>query len=440
MRPREGVLLSYQKRWVEDPARLKLAEKARQVGWSWSTAYRLVKETGRRGAKWDAWVSSRDGLQARLLIEDCKTFVPLFKRGADYFGQQIIDERQNAAYVLQFANGHRIHSLSSQADAQAGKRGTRVLDEFALHPDPRRLYAIAYPGITWGGNLEIFSTHRGRQNFFCELTNEVKHQGNPKGFSLHRVTLQDALEAGLLSKLQAKLPGSDPRREMDEADYYNFIRRGCADEESFQEEFCCNPSSDEGAFLSYELISSCEYGVDGTEGWAGEGPLYAGVDIGRVHDLTVIWVLGKLGDVYHTVDVMVLERQSFEEQEAALDEVLQRPGLKRCCIDQTGLGRQFVERAKKRFGWRVEGITFTAGAKEELAYPVRAALEDRTIRLPKDKWVRADLRSIRKQVTSCGNIRFSGERTANGHADRFWALALALRAAKNVGQFSAALC
>jgi hypothetical protein len=29
-----------------------------------------------------------------------------------------------------------------------------------------------------------------------------------------------------------------------------------------------------------------------------------------------------------------------------------------------------------------------------------------------------------------GDIRFTGERTANGHADRFWTLAFALHTAK----------
>ncbi len=92
--------------------------------------------------------------------------------------------------MLEFANGKRIHSMSSNPDAQAGKRGGRVLDEFALNPEPRKLWAIAYPGITWGGAMEIISTHRGSGNYFNELIREIREQGNPKNISLHRVTLQ----------------------------------------------------------------------------------------------------------------------------------------------------------------------------------------------------------------------------------------------------------
>jgi phage FluMu gp28-like protein len=68
--------------------------------------------------------------------------------------------------------------------------------------------------------------------------------------------------------------------------------------------------------------------------------------------------------------------------------------------------------------------------KEELAYTTRTAFEKKTVRIPADKFIRADLRSMRKEATASGNIRFTGERTAHGHADRFWGLALALHAAK----------
>ena len=102
--------------------------------------------------------------------------------------------------------------------------------------------------------MEIFSTHRGTANFFNQLILEARHKGNPKKFSLHRVTLQDALDQGFLFKLQQKLPEDDERLGMDEADYFNYIRAGSADEESFQQEFCCVASDDATAFLTYELL------------------------------------------------------------------------------------------------------------------------------------------------------------------------------------------
>ena len=71
--------------------------------------------------------------------------------------------------------------------------------------------------------------------------------------------------------------------------------------------------------------------------------------------------------------------------------------------------------------------------KEELAYPVKAAFEDLNLRIPFDRDLQSDLRAIKKETTAAGNIRFSADRSENGHADRFWALALALHAASHFG-------
>jgi phage FluMu gp28-like protein len=428
------LLLPYQAKWVKDSARLKLCEKSRQIGWTWATAYRQVSRKALTSAKLDAWISSRDDIQARLFLEDCKGFAGLLNVAARDMGEQVIDDKGHSAYVLKMANDLRLHSMSSNPDAQAGKRGDRVLDEFALHPDPRKLYSIAYPGITWGGSIEIFSTHRGSHNFFNQLIKEVREKGNPKQFSLHRVTLQDALDEGFLYKLQSKLPGDDERQEMDEATYFDFIKSGCADEESFLQEYMCVPADDASAFLSYDEIAKCYY--SGDEQWdipwqEMAGDVYVGVDVGRQHDLTVIWVLEKFGGTFFTRRLIEMKAETFAAQEAQLYAVLDNRQVRRCCIDDSGLGMQFAERATERYGkYRVEGVRFTGPVKEELAYPLKAAFEDVRVKIPERREITADLRAIKKETTASGNVRFTADRGANGHSDRFWALALALHAGK----------
>jgi len=434
---KESLLLPYQAAWVRDNSRLKIAEKSRQIGWTWATAYGLVRRKAMKTARQDAWISSRDDMQARLFLEDSKSFAAILQTGAADLGERAIDEARNSAYVIEMANKLRIHSMSSNPDAQAGKRGDRVLDEFALHPDPRKLYAIAYYGITWGGSMEIFSTHRGSHNFFNELINQIKYKGNPKGFSLHRVTLQDALDQGFLFKLQQKLPPDDPRQDMDEAAYFDMVKRESPDEETFAQECMCVPSNDNAAFLSYDLIASCEYKPDESWEWTwqqfktNKNPLYAGVDIGRDHDLTALYVFEKYAGTYNLRKRIELKAMPFSEQEATIYPYLGLASLQRACMDQTGIGRQFVERAQAQFGTtKIEGISFTGPVKEMLAYPVRSAFEDRSIRIPSDTAIRADLRAIKKETTVSGNIRFTADHGANGHSDRFWAIALALLAGK----------
>ena len=431
----DAIFLPFQERWIKDNSRLKVMEKSRQIGVSWSTAYAADERTAMVGNKWDQWVSSRDDLQARLFIEDCKLWAQILQIAANDLGEKVIDEKTKlTAYVLEFSSGKRIHSMSSNPDAQAGKRGGRVLDEFALHPDPRKLWSIAYPGITWGGSMELISTHRGSHNFFNGLIREVREHGNPKNISLHRVTLQDALDQGFLYKLQKALPPEHEVQVMDEAAYYDFIKAGCADEESFQQEYMCDPADDDTAFLEYELIARCEYGSD--EDWELDldackkrgAKLYAGLDIGRKKDLTVLWVFELLGDVLYTRKIIELKAMSKPDQEKVLWPVMAL--MERTCIDNTGLGIGWTDDAIAKFGsYRVEGVTFTGRVKEELAYPVRGGMEDKTLRIPYKPEIRADLRAVTKVTTPSGNIRFTAERSENGHADRFWALALGIHAA-----------
>ncbi len=437
--------LPYQRKWIRDASRFKIMEKSRQIGISYATAYRVVAATSAEGNRYDAWISSRDDLQAQLFGHDCQDFAELMHRAAGDLDCHVIDAGQQiTAHTLPLANGRAINSMSSNPNAQAGKRGARILDEFALHPDPRRLYAIAYPGTMWGGGLEIISTHRGTANFFYELLQEIQHKGNPKKFSLHRVTLLDAVNQGLLEKLQLKWPKDDPRQSWSRDTFLQDKRAGCPDEESWQQEFMCQPADDQSAFLSYDLIASCQYPLPDLkcELRQDSAPihsildnflsgLFVGVDIGREHDLTVIWVLEKLEDVHYTRLVQVMGHEPFDAQEQALDAILTLPQIRRCCIDQTGLGCQFVERAGRRFRGKIEGLTFTSAVKEQLAYPVRAAFESKTVRIPDDPVIRADLRAIKKVATAAGHIRFAADRGKNGHADRFWALALALHAAAN---------
>lgn len=436
---RDTLLLGYQRRWVADSAVRRLAEKGRQIGWTWASSYDIVRTLGQQRSRenqWDAWITSRDAEQAQLTVVDMANWADVLHIGAQDLGERVLAESGATTQQLRFANGLIAHSMSSNFNAQAGKRGHRILDEFGLHEHQRQLFAIAEPGITWGGRLAIFSTHRGSGTYFNQLIIECREKGNPKRFSLHRVTLQDALDDGFLYKLQSKLPASHEAQGMDEAAYFDYKRQGAADEESFDQEYMCKPSDDATAFITFEMLDRCKYRSGDV--WEMSllqladvrNPLYIGVDIGRVQDLTVIWVVEKVGSVNFTRMVIELKNTPFSTQEQILYPLFDLPSMRRCCIDETGIGRQFAERCREKFSYRAEGITFTMAVKEELAYPLRHALEDANFRLPDNPLIFSDFRAIKKIQTAGDNVRFAADRGKNGHADRFWAAALALHAGK----------
>lgn len=449
-------MLPYQAKWVYDNHFLKLMEKSRRIGISYSTAYRTVRKHTLKNHQWDTWVSSRDDTTAKLFIKDCKAFAQILKAAATDLGEKVIDNEK--LHTIKFANDTELNSLASNPDVFAGKGGDVVLDEFALRKDPRGVYGIATPTIDWGGCLEIISTHRGSANYFNELIKEIREKGNPKQFSHHRVTLQDALDQGFLYKVQCKLRDGDPRLEMTEADYFDYIKNRAPNLEIFEQEYMCVPSDDATAFLSYDLIATCTMSgndnlnvtKENTVTFAGQKgeirylrlydsldklneiavPLYVGVDVGRDHDLTVIWVFAKILGTLIPVLIIEMYRVEFERQEKELYSVLDLTYTMRACIDNTGIGKQFTERAQKKYGqYKVEACTFTTQFKEQIAYPVRSSFEDRTLKVPDDELIIADLRAIKKENTIAGNIRFYADRGKNGHADRFWALALSKHAA-----------
>lgn len=128
--------------------------------------------------------------------------------------------------------------------------------------------------------------------------------------------------------------------------------------------------------------------------------------------------------------VIELIKMKFQKQAEILYEVLSLRNFRRSCIDATGIGMQLSEDAQTKFGkFRVEQVMFTNKIKEELAYTTRTNFENKTVFIPKEHNIREDLHSVRRITTTANNIRFDAEHSENGHADRFWALSLALHAA-----------
>ncbi len=435
--------LWYQHRWIHDKSLKRLYPKSRRIGISYSTAYDYVRSRALATCRADAWVSSRDDVSALEFIRYCKTFAGALHTGAgDLLEVVLLDgagKPAGSAHVLPFANGKRIYALSGNPDAMASKGGDVGLDEFGLRKDPMAAFAIAYPTITWGGRIAIISSMR--PNYMETLCREVEESGNPKKWSYHKTTLQDALDQGFLWKLQSVLPDEDERMELDEADYYNQMRADSPDEETFLQEFMCVPADESEAFITHEMIAACQYPQGTPWEWtleealaakAGGAVLYGGLDIARKKDFTWFTLMEKTGGVYFVRKMILLRKMTFTHQEAEL-----WPWFAACtrlCGDSTGLGSQFMERAGDKFGkYAMEAVNFTGPVKEELAYPLRLAHEDRSLRYPFDKLLTSNLRAVKKETTAAGNVRFAADTSEDGHADGFWSLALCLHAGSSKG-------
>jgi phage FluMu gp28-like protein len=179
--------------------------------------------------------------------------------------------------------------------------------------------------------------------------------------------------------------------------------------------------------MSVEDLCAGNPAADGTVGAAA---LYAGYDVGRKHDRSVLWVLEQVGDVFWTRVVRVLEGATFTAQEDLLNLLMRSRAVRRLCIDSTGIGAMLAERVAGKWGSRVEAVHFTSQVKSELALPLLRLFQEKLVRVPAGADVREDLHKVRKMVTAASNVRFEAARDADGHADRFWALALAYHGAE----------
>jgi len=430
----DKYFLPYQDHWIKDTSPLKIFQKSRQIGITYADAYHSVRIASRMNARFDVYISSRDKFQARLYIEDCKNWAQILEILVLDLGEVVFDQEHNAsAYVLQFSNGKRIYSLSSNPNALAGKRGHVKLDEFALHENQRLLYNVAKPVTTWGGTLSIISTHRGANTIFNQIIRDILESGNPMGWSLHTVSIEQAVRQGIVERINQKT-GRDESRK----DFLRRLRAECIDEEQWLQEYCCIPADESAVFITHDMVTSCEDNhlkllrfqeLADAILKNPKSTFYIGMDVARKENLCVIDVGEKLGDVLWDRLRIELQDQSFSEIEFELYRLLNLSQVKRACIDATGMGMQLAERARERFGWKVEPVTFTPTVKEDLAFGLRRDFEDRKLRIVRDDKLRSDLRALRKEVTTSGNIRFCGE-ADDSHCDRTWAKALRQHAAR----------
>lgn len=410
--------LPYQRAWVNDQSRFKIGLMARQTGKSTACALEVnqdILQTEAAGGR-TLWVLlSRGERQSAELARKVRDFGALIAEARKALGQapELVELAGNVSEI-RYPGGSRAIALPANPDTARGYSGNVILDEFAFHKDSDAIWTALFPTITRGYKIRVISTPNGQQNRFYQLWTEATEGG--AAWSAHQVNIFDAVSQGL---------------PINPAE----LRAGIRDEDAWQQEYLCKFVDEATAWLTWELIRAAEdprasLGRDNAAD-ALQGPVYAGWDVARWNDLSVLWVAEKVGDVLWTRGVLVMKRRTFDEQLAVVTAALKScPRFVRLCVDATGIGEMPAEQARKVLGdYRVEGIKFTQPVKELLAADLRRVLEDRRVRLPVDEAVRNDLHAVRRSVNPVTQkARFEGEADGS-HADRFWALALAVHAA-----------
>lgn len=426
------TLLAYQRRWVQDRASLKVCEKGRRIGLSWAEAYAAVLHAGE--GKGDVYYQSYSHDMTRGFVGDCAEWARALQIGAEAIGETLIAEEGGAdpvqAFRLRLASGCTVTAMTSSPRAfrSKGRPGdVGIIDEAAYCDDLDAVLKAALAFLTWGGSVRVISTHHGEASPFARLVAEVREARRPG--SLHRIPLRAALDDGLFQRICA-VTGREWTAAA-EAAWEQELRTtyGAA----AAEELDCIPSAAGGAWLAWDLLRAAEHPEAGDPAHRGGGGVWVGVDVARRADLWVAAVVERSGRLLWVRELRAVRGIPFREQTAIVRELAARWRPVRIVVDQTGMGEALVEQWQDELGRRlVEGVQLTAGRRLDVATALREAFEDRRMRIPSDEALRQDLHAVRAEQGPTGAPRLVAERSGtDGHADRFWALALAVAGASD---------
>lgn len=181
------------------------------------------------------------------------------------------------------------------------------------------------------------------------------------------------------------------------------------------------------SIIRYEWILACESNEEPPTVRRPEQ--YIGVDVGRSKDRTCIWTFEKAADTLWTRELCVLQNTPFIQQAAEITKRVNNPAVVKCQIDK-GYNPQLAEDLERKFPGKVIGVQMTQGRMGQFASQLANAFEGRKIRVPaEDEDLRGDLRLVKRIDIRAGQPVVLTERDSTGHADRFWAAALAIDAA-----------
>lgn len=400
----------FQQRWLWEPERFAICNKSRQTGFSHTT--------GALGVLWASAfgetttfisVGEREALE---VFDKAQRHSALLEKLGSRWGKS-----RKSGGELHFASGGRVIALPRSGGR--GFSGNVFLDEWAYGERTQQVWDAAAPVIMHGYRLRVASTPDGVGNMFHELWTEDRAS---KGWAGHEIPLQMALDDGMDVSLDDcwRMARGDPRL--------------------FDQLFNCKFLDGEFQYIPTSAVDECTH----DNLYLPSGEYYAGLDVGLENDLTALVVLRRApNETASLVQLRTCKRTDQEMLDKLVYEAFARFNLRRLAVDATGLGSFPAKALQKRYGWsRVEPVVFTVKSKEDLATTAHSYFVNGLIRIPRTRaalkdpdsdhdaadMLRQDVCAIRREHTSAGNIRYDAARTENGHADRAWALFLALHA------------
>ena len=318
-------------------------------------------------------------------------------------------KRMSSRGELLLSNGSRIVALPMAEDRLRGYTANLVIvDEAAFTPEEVIIDVLMPMLAATDGTLILVGTPWSRNHIFYRAFMS-------DDWSVHHVS---SSQCPLISRSFLE----HQRKVMTDAE---FRREYCAEfvevfAHYFPEELvlsCVDPSLK----LARTAHSVARAGVS--------GELYAGLDLGKLRDYSVLAVVEEGVDGVLTLRLLRIFDIGTPYAEVVRETVRTcvELAVKRLIVDRSGVGEAVYEELRSRVG--AEGFKFSAEGKAELLANLKLLLEKRRIRLPYHRTLLRQLTSIEQRETKAGRTVLT--HPPRGHDDAVMALALACWATKN---------
>lgn len=460
----DAVWEHFQIAHLSDDSLFRIERKSRQIAWSFLSAAEAVA---------DAILNQRDSLFGSINLEEAKEKIRYARAVYENLNisdlPRLIIENQ---LELEFETGVRLTSFPSKP-IRGRPRSNVYLDEFAHVQRDRQIYKGSLPVISKGGRIRIGSSPLGASGLFWEIFAEPMQK-----YPDYQRKTTPWWEVAAFSNDPAKARTRAPAMQsFERLEYFgkDRIKAIFANMplEDFQQEFECVFVDESTAWISWreiaanqnaelvfraatvrdDQIGDCFAMIDEVAALACAGKIEAqlavGGDIGRTRNASEFFAIG-LGQSgqFPLRLALTLNNCSFEAQESVLKHLFKSLPVVGGFLDQNGLGRNLAENLMREFPYKVRGVDFTNESKKLWASDVKMLFQKQVVPIPIDRDLAYQIHSIKKIVSPAKNLIFDTARNEKHHADKFWALALALAAARRewlvddpaaVGSFSFSL-
>ena len=422
------IFLPYQKEWLEDRSDLKIIEKNRRCGISWTDSADAVLDAAPANGWTNTYYMSFNKDNCRQYIEDAGEWA----KKLGYAVSEVIEEEEPllddeeksiTTYRITFSSGAEIMGLPGVSRSLRSKQGNVVIDEAAFFDDLDSVLQAAKALVMWGGRIRVISTHNGDDNPFNILIKNIR-SGKEKEWSLHRITFREAMAQGLYKRICLKqgrkwtpeadkefmdkmyrIYGDNPDEELDvipraSGDRYfgrGLLDHATADEDSYDiRRLECSDSflHKNESFKNREIEKFFNRNVRAILG-ALEGQVFGGNDFGRSGDLTTYWFAEEVSKTQLAVRLIVeIKNAPFEQQQLFNDYVTdwlsERKKFGGLAIDSRGNGQQIGEHAMLRHPGASIQVMETNAWYAKYGTDLHGLMESGDFTVPDDETIKAD--------------------------------------------------